>query len=301
MEAIDNKYLIVVKGDGTIDATLVDEEVTVKDKSAFLNLMAKGWTIIIKGWSICNVSENNQLSETKEIYVDNVTHMFFPSTFKSYEQASISLELFNYFSNKVNTFYNFYDEEAWTLKYAFKEKARKKLEQEKNRYELEDISRNALRLIYPDGKIESVNETLNVEPGDKYHLYYYTKLYNKSLKLRSLLTNFIPYSEEKDDVGHNEINNELVSKQVAILLNQYVGVELSERTFSLAEFRILLPKTYGNIIQMENIEEILKKYPEHRMSLGKWNEEMKRCTSTYVTDVLSDIAIKKELIRKEGK
>lgn len=301
MEAIDNKYLIIVKGDGTIDAALVDEEVTVKDKSGLLNLMAKGWTIIIKGRTICNVNANKNLSETKEIYVDNATHMFFPSTFKSYEQASISLELFNYFSNKVNIFYNFYDEEAWTLSYAFKGKAREKLEKEKNRYEIEYISKNALMLIYPDGKVESVLEDFNLRKKDNYHLYYYTKLYKRSNKLKELLPNFKLYKSDDIMVNHNEVDNDLVKNGIIVFLNQDIGLELGERTHPLSYFRIFIPKNYGSVNQTEKIEDILKKYPEHRMSLGKWDDTEKRCTSTYVTDVLSDAALKKKLIRKEGK
>lgn len=301
MEAIDNKYLIIVKGDGTIDAALVDEEVTVKDKSGLLNLMAKGWTIVIKGRTICSSNDNNYLSETKEIYVDNATHMFFPSTFKSYEQASISLELFNYFSNKVNTFYNFYDEEAWTLNYAFKEKAREKLEKEKNRYELEDISKNALMLIYSDGKVDSILEEEGLDNDDNFHLYYLTELYKKSSRLKAALPNFTPYVKGKDNVLHDEVDNNLINQKIAIFLNQDIGQVVESRTGGLSLFNILLPKNYGSIKQTEKVEDILKKYPEHRMLLNMWNDTEKRCTSTYLTDVLEDVAIKKELIRKEGK
>lgn len=301
MEAIDNKYLIIVKVDGTIDATLVDEEVTVKDKSALLNLMTKGWTIIIKGRTICNVNANKNLSETKEIYVDNFTHMFFPSTFKSYEQASISLEIFNYFSNKDKTFYNFYDEEAWTLNYALKGKTREKLEKEKKRYEIEYISKNALMLIYSDGKVESVLEQKDLDDDNNFHLYYYTELYKKSNRLKEALPDFIPYTRETENTSHNKIDNDLINQKVAIFLNQDIGKINELKTGGLSLVNALLPKEYGSVTQAEKVEEILKKYPEHRLLLNMWNDTEKRCTSTYVTDVLSDIAIKKELIRKEGK
>lgn len=168
-------------------------------------------------------------------------------------------------------------------------------------HEVEYISKQALILIYPDGKLESIPETLDIEDGDHYHLYYYTKIYEKSEILRGLLTDFTPYKEEIDDVNHNNIDNELVVKSTIVMLDQYIGVELAKRTHPLAYFHVLLPKNYGSVLQTEKIEEILRLYPEHRMSLGKWNDEVKRCTSTYLTDVQEDIALKKELIRKEGK
>lgn len=299
MEAVDNKYLIVIKSDGTIDAITM-KEMCLKDKFKINEIIAKGWTIILK-----NKRNDNEYCIGNKTMNENNSMLIFPVTFSSFEQASISLELFYYYSQDDRNCFNFYDVETGKLNYSLKEKTREKLEQEKNRlekiYDQEYISKKALRLIYPDGKIESVNETLNIELGDNYHLFYYTILYNKSSKLRSLLTNFNPYNEEKDDVRHNEIDNELVNKQVAIMLNQDIGLKLDERTNYLAEFRILLPKNYGSVLQIEKIEEVLSIYPEYRISLGKWNDIDVRCCSVYLTDVLEDLAIKKELIMKEGK
>lgn len=283
MEAIDNKYLIVVKKDGVIDAIKKDE-ITLKDKRMILELIAKGFTVII--------NKNN-------------SEFFLPNTFSSFEQASISLELFNYYSQDERNCFNFFDVETGILKYSLKEEAREKLEEEKSRleerHEIECISKKALILIYSDGKAESILEYSGLDADDNFLLYYLTELYNRSNRLRKTLPNFIPYTKDMINVGHNQIDYELVKKKVAIFLNQDIGRKKSLRTNGLSFFHTLLPKNYGSIVQIEKLEEIIKKYPEYRMQLSMWNDEMKMCTSTYLTDVLEDMVIKKELIRKEGK
>lgn len=296
MEAIDNRYLIAIKSDGTIDAVTINEGLTLKDKSKILEFIAEGWTVIIKDSE--DILRNRAISENSSILI-------FPNAFSSFEQASISLELFDYYSNNTENCYNFYDRETSEIKYSLKENTREKLKEEKRRLEerlnkQEYISKKALILIYPDGKVESVKETLNVEDGDKYHLYYYTKLYEISEILRELSTEFIPYIKKDNNFCHNKIDNELVKKRTIVMLNQDIGVKLEKRTHPLSKFSILLPKNYGSVLQTEKIEEILRLYPEHRMSLGKWNDLEERCCSTYLTE-LEDIGLKKELIRKEGK
>ena len=294
METIDNKYLIVIKSDGAIE-TIKSGEKDFDIQSKVLDLLERGSTVILNG-----EYQNDDLNR-----LIDPTYMFFSNTFKSFEQLSFSLDLFEYYNKKINVCYNFYDENTKRLNYALKGVTKEKLEEEKRRlsiaHDLEYISKKALILIYPDGKVESVPETLNIFDGDDLHLYYYTKIYEKSATLRGLLTDFRPYQKNNNDVSHNYIDNELVVKETIVMLNQDVGVELENRTQPLSEYRILLPRNYGSVLQTEKVEEILRLYPEHRMNLGRWNDEVKRCTSTYLTDVQEDIALKKELIRKEGK
>lgn len=299
MEAIDNKYLIVIKSDGTIDAITM-KEMCLKDKFKINEIIAKGWTIILK-----NKRNDNEYCIGNKTMNENNSMLIFPVTFSSFEQASISLELFYYYSQDDRNCFNFYDVETDELNYSLKEKTREKLEQEKNRLKekkiLEDLSSKALILVYPDGKVESILEQMELDEDDNFDLYYYTELYKKSKRLRQALPDFVPYTREIEDTNHNKIDNDLIHQKVAIFFNQDTGKEFNLRTSSLSLFNVLLPKNYGSILQTEKLEEIFKKYPEHRMLLNMWNDIEKRCTSTYVSDVLEDLAIKKELIMKEGK
>lgn len=291
MEAIDNKYLIIVKGDGIIAAVTM-REMYIRGKINVSEIITKGWTVIIK--------DSQHLLEDKTLSEKN-SMLIFPSTFSSFEQASISLELFYYYSKDDRNCFNFYDVETGVLNYSSKEETKEKLEKAKNRYELEYISKNALMLIYADGKVESVLEQKDLDDDDNFHLFYYTELYKKSNRLRESLPDFIPYVKGQNDVNHSKIDEELISQKIAIFLNQDIGKINELRTGRLSLFNALLPKDYGSVAQAEKVEEMLKKYPEHRMLLNMWSDTEKRCTSTYLTDVLSDVAIKKELIRKEGK
>ncbi len=283
MEAIDNKYLIVVKSDGTIEA-IKKNEMAIKDKKIILELIVKGFTVI--------------LNETSPA-------LFLPNTFRSFEQASISLELFYHYSQDERNCFNFYDVETSELRYSQKEETRTKLEKEKKRLELQRdldyISKKAIILIYSDGKVETIKEQTELDEDDNFDMYYYTELYKVSNRLKEALPDFVPYTRETQDTSHNKIDKDLINQKVAIFLNQDTGREIDLRTSGLSLFNILLPNNYGSILQTEKVEEILNKYPEHRMLLNMWNTQEKRCTSTYLTDVLEDLALKKELIRKEGK
>lgn len=73
MEALDNKYLIVISDKGNIDALKISERESFRHKEKIIKMLERGYVIILS---------DKYVNEEKAIVIEPV-HMYFPNNFKS--------------------------------------------------------------------------------------------------------------------------------------------------------------------------------------------------------------------------
>ncbi|MGM9834575.1 MAG: hypothetical protein ACI31M_02190 [Bacilli bacterium] len=162
------------------------------------------------------------------------------------------------------------------------------------------ISKKAIILVFPDGYVESIDESLIKEKDSIYHINYYKLLFGRSKRLKRFLFEYDKYFGKEGIGDHNIIDKELVALNgVAVFLNQSIGQPQKDRTNGLSFFMVFLPNEYGSIEQMVRIEKLLKWYPENRLALGDYEEELQWFKTIYLDDVLKNIEENKKIMEEE--
>lgn len=154
----------------------------------------------------------------------------------------------------------------------------------------EELSKKAIIIIYPDGYIDAID--VNKKWDYHYHKEYYDIIKKYSNKIKMYCDETILNRE-----GRNDIDNRLTRNGCAILLNRDMGVTLDPG--ELAAFYVLLPFKYGSIEQIEIIKSIITNYKIFKLYFNVYNENEKRCKSTYKDYVLEEIEIQEQKL-KEG-
>lgn len=156
----------------------------------------------------------------------------------------------------------------------------------------EELSKKAIVIVYPDGYIDAID--VNQEWDYHYHKAYYDIIKKYSNKIKMYCDEIILNGE-----GHKDIDNSLTRNGCAILLNWDMGVILEPE--ELATFFVLLPNEYGSVEQIKILKNIINnyKYKNFKLYLNVYNEDLKRCKSTYEDYVLEEME-RQEIYLKEG-